>query len=228
MSAGGPGGFLDADASAQIEEVVFLVPQAGAPSTPVPFSVLLDLAGALDVGGLGIPASGNLQLVSARVSASLALSGFAVTGVGPASFAASRVAQVAAGAVQADDTTVQLQQNTAGTVADGLFDVRLTASATVTPNSAFTIRAVVGAESAADAGFDSATRPAGGARLGVVVPEGYALVSSSGLFLTAPEPEAATAGALAALGALGARRSRRATAQARAVSSSPSGGGPRR
>src|SRR5690606_41781171 len=56
-SAAAPGGFVDADASAGIEEALFLTPVDGAPSTPVPFAVFMDLDGILEVGGAGIETS---------------------------------------------------------------------------------------------------------------------------------------------------------------------------
>lgn len=201
-------GFLDADALARIEEAVYLVPDQGSPVTPVPFTIFMDLAGFLDVGGMGIVGSGNLQTVSARASGSLSIQGFAVTGVSPAAITMRRVIQLALGTVLDDTTEVQVQQNANGLVEDGLFDVRLAASAMVTPNSAFTVGAQVTAESGAEANLESSTQLIPDARLGVIVPDGYTMVSSSGLFLTVPEPEAPMAAALAALAALAARGAR--------------------
>lgn len=211
-SASGPGGFLNAQATAEIEEPLFLIPGPGSPSSPVPFTIFMDLDGSLGAGGIGDVASPSLQVASARVISSLAISGLAVSGITSASFTATHLRQVAAGSVSDERTTVQLQQNTTGTVEEtGELDVRLTASATVTPNSAFTVRAVVTAQSAADAGLSSLADLSKTGRLGVVVPAGYSLVSSSGQFLTAPEPSAPSAAALGALAALALLRKRRAS-----------------
>jgi hypothetical protein len=226
-SASGPGGFLDAQAAAEISEPLFLIPGPGSPSSPVPFTIFLDLDGVLGAGGIGDVGSLSLQLASARVIASLAISGLTVSGISSASFTATHLRQVAAGNVLDERTTVQLQQNTSGTVEEtGLLDVRLTASATVTPDSAFTVRAVVMAESAADPGLSSLSDLSEPGRLSVVVPAGYSLVSSSGNFLTAPEPSAPSGAALGALAALallrkrlapklGSRRAQRADPHAR-------------
>jgi hypothetical protein len=201
-----PGGFLDADAIARIEEAVYLVPDQGSPVTPVPFTVFMDLAGILDVGGIGIAGSGNLQTVSSRASGSLSIQGFAVTGPSPAAITVTRLAQLALGTVLDDTTSVQIQQNASGLAEDGALDVRLTASAMVTPNSAFTVAASVSVESGAEANLESTAELVPAARLGVIVPDGYTMVSSSGLFLTVPEPDAPIAAALAALAALAVAR----------------------
>lgn len=133
----------------------------------------------------------------------------------PASFSVNRLVEASAGLLQNDTTEASIQQNTAGTVLDDTFDVRLTASAMVTPGSAFTVRAVVIAQADAEPGFSPASDLTETGRLGVVVPDGYALHSTSGLFLTAPEPGSVSgAGALAALAGL-ARASRRAAGVAR-------------
>lgn len=81
----------------------------------------------------------------------------------------------------------------------------------VVPNSAFTVRAVVVAESAAEAGFQSLSDMLETGRLGVVVPAGYSMVSSSGNFLTAPEPGSSIPAAVAAVGALAWARRRAAS-----------------
>jgi len=209
-SADGPGGFVDADASAGIEEALFLTPVDGAPSTPVPFAVFMDLDGVLEVGGVGLETSLNLQSASARAAAQLSIGGFAVTNTSPASFAVTRLVQASAGVVQSDFTEVQHQQNTAGPVFDDTFDQRLTASAMVTPGSAFSVLAVVTAEASADPGFSPLSDMMQTGRLGVVVPDGYVLGSTSGLFLTAPEPGSVSgASALAALARLARLRATR-------------------
>lgn len=109
QSASGIGGLLDADASAEIEEAVFLVPEQGSPVTPVPFGIFMDLDGSLELGGVGVPSSSNLQTASARASGVLGISGLTVTGVSPASFAVVGLVQAAAGEVLLDETSIQLQ-----------------------------------------------------------------------------------------------------------------------
>jgi hypothetical protein len=194
------GGFLDASATSELTDVLFLIPDQGSPTTPVPFTLFMDVDGSLGVGGLGLP-SLNLQLASARGRAVLEISGLMVSGVSPASFQLTRLVQASGGLVQDDSTTVQLQQNTTGNF-DPLFDVRLTATAMVTPNSGVNIRAFLAAESDTEAAFSSIADLYQTAQLGVVVPDGYSLTSSSGVFLTVPEPRAAAPFALAGLALL--------------------------
>ena len=204
----GPGGSLDADASSELTDVLFLVPDPGSPTSPVPFTLFLDLDGILLVGGSGT-ASPNLQLASARAVATLGISGFAVSGVAPASFTVTRRVQASGGSVLDDSTTVDLQQNTTIVgVEPSTFEVRLTASAMVTPNSGFEVRAFLSAESGAEAAFVSDTNLLQTGQLGVVVPDGYSLTSSSGVFLTVPEPRAPAPFALAAVAMLGFVRRR--------------------
>jgi hypothetical protein len=73
----------------------------------------------------------------------------------------------------------------------------------VTPNSAFNIRAFLAADSDTEAAFSSiADLYYQTAQLGVIVPDGYSLTSSSGVFLTAPESGASAPLALAAVALL--------------------------
>ncbi len=201
-----PFGSLDADASSELTDVLFLTPDSGSPTSPVLFTLFMDLDGILFVDGTGVATSPNLQLATARAIAMLEISGLAVSDVSPASFTATRRVQASAGSVLDDSTTVDLEQNTTVGVADAVIDVRLTATAIVTPNSGFNIRAFVKAESATEAAFSSESDLFHTAQLGVVVPDGYSLSSSSGVFLTVPEPPAASA--LAAVALLGVVRFR--------------------
>jgi hypothetical protein len=127
----------------------------------------------------------------------LEISGFAVSSVSPASITVTRRVQASGGSVLDDSTTVDLQQNMTGSVLDDEFDVRLTATAMVTPSSGFSIRAFVAAESAAEVAFSSDSNLFQTAQLGVIVPDGYSMSSSSGSFLTVPEPRASASFAMA-------------------------------
>lgn len=204
------GGGLDADASSELSDVLFLTPDLGSPTSPVFFTLFMDFDGMILVGGSGL-ASVNLQQASARATAMLEISGFAVSGVAPASITVTRRVQASGGNVLDDSTTVDLQQNTTGSVVDNAFDVRLTATAMVTPSSGFSIRAFVAAESAAEAAFSSDSNLFQTAQLGVIVPDGYSMSSSSGSFLTVPEPRASASFAIAwfALLSLVRRRTRK-------------------
>jgi hypothetical protein len=200
-----PFGSLDADASSELTDVLFLAPNQGSPTTPVLFTLFMDLDGILDVGGSGVASSANLQLAVARAYAQLGISGLAVSGIAPASLTVTRRVQASAGNVLDDSTSVDLQQNTTGFVDDGLLDVRLTATAMVTPDSGFTIRGFLAAESATEALFSSTADLSQTAQIGVVVPAGYSLTSSSGVFLTVPEPRATAPVALTVVALLAAR-----------------------
>jgi len=203
-----PFGSLDADASSELTDVLFLTPDSGSPTSPVLFTLFMDLDGFLFVDGSGVATSPNLQLAAARAIAMLEISGLQVSGVSPASFTATRRIQASAGSVLDDSTTIDVEQNTTGGVDDAMVDVRLTATAMVTPNSGFNIRAFVKAESATEAAFSSESNLFQTAQLGVVVPDGYSLSSSSGVFLTVPEPRASAASALTAVALLAAVRRR--------------------
>jgi hypothetical protein len=204
------GGGLDADASSELSDVLFLTPDLGSPTSPVLFTLFMDFDGMILVGGSGF-ASANLQQATARATAMLEISGLAVSGVAPASITVTRRVQASGGNVLDDSTTVDLQQNTTGNVVDDAFDVRLTATAMVTPSSGFSIRAFVAAESAAEAAFSSDANLLQTAQLGVIVPDGYSMSSSSGTFLTVPEPRASASFAIAwfALLCLVRRRTRK-------------------
>jgi len=194
-----PIGSLDADASSELTDVLFLIPDQGSPTSPVLFTLFMDLNGSLLVDGSGVVASANLQLASARAVGMLEISGLMVSGVSPASLTVTRRVQASSGNVLDDSTTVDLQQNTSGSAVDGVLDLRLTATAMVTPNSGFNVRAFLKAESASEAAFSSDANLFQTAQLGVVVPAGYSLSSSSGVFLTVPEPRASAPFALAAV-----------------------------
>jgi hypothetical protein len=199
------GGGLHALASSELTDVLFLTPEVGSSTNPVSFTLFMDLDGFLFVGGGGL-ASPNLQLASARARAMLEISGPAVSNISPASLTVTRRVQASGGTVLDDSTTVDLQQNTSGTVLDGSLDIRLTATAMVTPSSAINVRAFLAAESDAEAAFSSLSDLSQTGRLGVVVPDGYSLTSSSGVFLTVPEPRASTPFALAVVALLAAVR----------------------
>jgi hypothetical protein len=203
-------GFLDADASSELGDVLFLTPDPDSPTSPVPFTLFMDLEGILLVDGSGT-ASPNLQAGSARVVAGLQIEGLAVSGVAPAALTVTRRVQASGGNVLDDSTTVDLQQNTTGIAEDATLDVRLTATAMVTPNSAFSIRAFIVASSDADAAFSSVCDLFQTGQLGVIVPDGYSLSSSTGSFLTVPEPGASASFAPVgvALVAVVRRRARR-------------------
>lgn len=200
-------GSLDATASSELTEALLLTPEPGSPVTPVPFTLFMDVDGILLVGGSGT-ASPNLQLATARAVAVLGISGFAVSDVAPASLTVTRRVEASAGNVLSDATDVDSQQNVTGLVEQGAIDVRLTATAMVTPNSGFQVRAFLSALSGVGAAFSSTADLFGTGRLGVVVPDGYTLSSDSGVFLSAPEPSATAPIALAVLALLAARRRR--------------------
>lgn len=195
------GGALDADASSELTDVLYLTPELGSPTSPVLFTLFMDLDGILLVGGSGL-ASPNLQMAAARAIAMLGISGFAVSGVAPASITVTRRVQASAGNVLDDSTTVDVEQNTTGSALDDVVDVRLTATAMVTPNSGFSIRAFVAAEAAAEAAFSADSDLFQTAQLGVIVPDGYSMSSSSGVFLTVPEPGVSASFAVAAFALL--------------------------
>jgi hypothetical protein len=181
------GGALDADASSELSDVLFLTPDMGSSTSPVLFTLFMDLDAALLVGGSGL-AVPNLQQAAARAIASLQISGFAVSGMAPASVTVTRRVQASGGNVLDDSTTVDVQQNMTGSVVGADVDVRLTATAMVTPNSGFDIRAFVAAESGAEAAFSADSNLFQTAQLSVIVPDGYTMSSSSGIYLTVPEP----------------------------------------
>lgn len=194
----GIGGSLDAEAYSELTDVLFLVPDEGSPVTPVPFTLFMDVDGMLIVGGTGVPTAG-LVVAIARAVAMVQLGGLAVTNVQPASFTVTRRVEASSGSVVSDVTAPDVEQNTTGSIDMDEFDVRLTATAMVTPNSAVNISATLGAVAVGDAAFSSTSDLYETAQLGVVVPEGYSLTSSSGVFLTVPEPGASAPLALGTL-----------------------------
>src|SRR4030095_10897497 len=90
------GGELDADASSELNDVLFLTPDLGSPTSSVLFTLFMYLDGILLVGGSGL-ASANLQLATARATAMLEISGFAVSSVSPASITVTRRVQAYGG-----------------------------------------------------------------------------------------------------------------------------------
>jgi hypothetical protein len=203
----GIGGNLDAQAFSELTDALTLIPDVGSPTDPVLFTLFMDVDGALLVDGTGVPTAG-LVLAIARATATIQLSGFAVTNVQPATVTVTRRVEASGGVVQTDATTADTQQNAAGSVDTDGFDMRLTATAMVTPNSAVSFSAGLAAEAIGDAGFSSTSDLSQTAQLGVVVPAGYTLASSSGVFLTVPEPRASAAFALTAVGVLAVFRRR--------------------
>jgi len=201
----GATGFLDATATAELTEVLFLIPDAGSPVTPVPFTLFMDVDGVLLLSGSGTM-SPSLQLAVAQAAGVLTISGLLVSNVSSAALTATRRVEASGGNVLGDLTTADLADNVTGDVGNGVVDVRLTATAMVTPNSAFQVRAYLAAVSGTAASFSSTADLSQTGRIGVVVPAGYTLSSNSGVFLSVPEPSAPAPLALAVLALLAARR----------------------